>query len=118
MRTLSIVLAATAAAAIAVPAAAREDAPQGGAWIDCQVGSIQAFRDRLVVKCAGPAGGEAPREFALEMVDRMADSVLRLSIEAKGRGKPLGLLYVKDKAANPAGCDVERCRRVAGVELK
>lgn len=107
-----------AAAALAAPAAAREDAPAGGAWTECNVTSISAYRDRLVLKCGGIAGGETPREFAVELVDRMADIVLKLSIEAKGRAKPLNVLYVKDAAANPAGCDRERCRRVAALELK
>lgn len=117
MRRLPILL-ALAAAAIAAPAAARDDAPAGGAWTDCQVASIAAYRDRLVVKCGGIAGGEAPREFALEMVDRLTDVVLRLAVEAKGKARPLSILYVKDAIANPAGCAPERCRRVAAVELK
>lgn len=118
MRRLPIALIALAAAGAAIPAVAREEAPAGGAWTDCQVSSIAAYRDRLVVKCSGVAGGETPREFALEMVDRMADVVLRLAIEAKGKARPLSILYVKDAVANPAGCAPERCRRAAAVELK
>ena len=118
MRTQLIALTAVAILAAASPAVARDEAPEGGAWTECQVSSITAYRDRLVVKCSGMAGGEAPREFAVELVDRMAELVLRLSIEAKGRARPLNVLYVKSASANPAGCAAEGCRRVAGVELK
>ena len=58
---------------------------------------------------------ETPREFAMELNDRLADIVIRLATEAKGRGKPLGVLYVKASAANPAGCVPERCRRLVAV---
>ncbi len=116
MRLALLALAATMT--LTAPAVAQE-APEGGAWIDCAVGSVAAFRDRVVVKCSNvPAGGEAPREFAMEMNDRLADVVLKFAVEAKGRGKPLGLLYVKATPANPAGCAPERCRRIAAVELK
>jgi hypothetical protein len=119
MRTLFLAL-AVSAAALTGPALA-QDAPEGGAWTDCQVSSITAFRDRLVLRCGGAAlagAGETPREFAMELADQMSEPVLRMAIEAKGRGKPLGVLYVKAAMSNPAGCAVDRCRRIAAVELK
>lgn len=100
------------------------DAPEGGAWTDCTVASIAAFRDHLVVRCATPAvslqGGAEPglREFALEATGPLSDPVLRLAMAAKSGGRPLAVLYVRDQAANPVGCLADRCRRIAGVELK
>jgi hypothetical protein len=106
-------------------AARAEDPPSGGAWIDCTVVSVAAFRDRLIVRCASaaPARGlqgeaETPREFAIESIGPLTEPVLRLAIEAKGRGRPLAILYVRDPSANPAGCPADRCRRIAAVELK
>ena len=107
-------------------AAAAADAPEGGGWADCAVTSISAFRDRLVVRCApsAPVSGlqgaaaETPREFAIEATGPLTEPVLRLAIEAKGRGKPLAILYVRDPAANPLGCLADRCRRIAGAELR
>lgn len=101
-------------------AAGAADAPDGGAWIDCSVTAVAAFRDHLTVRCA-PSGlqGEAtPREFAIEATGPLTEPVLRLAIEAKGRGKPLAILYVRDAGANPPGCPVDRCRRIAALELK
>lgn len=114
-----------AAAALAGPASAG-DAPEGGAWVDCSVASVAAFRDRVVVHCAGPAApsgltGAAdgpPRDFAIETTGPLTDPVLRLAVAAKGGGRPLAILYVKDPGANPSGCPADRCRRIAGVELK
>lgn len=113
-----------AAAALAGPARAG-DAPEGGAWVDCTVSSVAAFRDRVVVHCATPVattaqGGTdgAPRDFAIETVGPLTDPVLRLAVTAKGGGRPLAILYVKDPGANPSGCPADRCRRIAGVELK
>jgi len=109
---------------LSVPALAA-DAPEGGAWIDCSVTSVAAFRDHLLVRCAAPAaaglqGGSdtAPREFAIEAMGPLTDPVLRLAMAAKSGGRPLAILYVRDPAANPAGCPVDRCRRIAAVELK
>lgn len=102
------------------------DAPEGGAWTDCSVTAVAAFRDRLIVRCAAPppgaplqGGSDAPpREFAIEAMGPLTEPVLRLAIEAKGRGRPLIILYVRDASANPPGCPVDRCRRIAAVELK
>lgn len=100
------------------------DAPDGGGWINCSVTSVAAFRDHLTVHCgatetASGLRGEAQlREFAIESTGPLAEPVLRLAIEAKGRGKPLAILFVRDPAANPPGCPVDRCRRIAGLELK
>lgn len=128
-RTLDSMKAITLAAAllltaVAAPVLAEEDSPEGGAWTECQVSEITAFRDRLEVRCTGTASrgidGETPvpRQFAVETRDPLTDSLLRLAIEAKGRTRPLSILYVKAPAANPAGCAPETCRRVAGVTLK
>ncbi|MDB5468662.1 MAG: hypothetical protein JWR84_222 [Caulobacter sp.] len=102
-----------------------QDAPEGGAWIDCTVAEIAAFRDRIEIVCAGPAAvkgmaGEksGPRRFAVETRDPLTESLLPLAIEAKGRGRTLGILYVVAPEANPADCARETCRRAAGVVLK
>ena len=103
------------------------EAPAGGAWTDCSVVSVAAFRDYVLVTCAeapgaglkgaGVANG-TPREFGIESMIPLTDPVLRLSMVAKSGGRPLGILFVKDAVANPPGCLLERCRRIAGVELK
>lgn len=106
-------------------AASAADAPEGGAWTDCSVTSVAAFRDHLVVRCAAPAAtglqgasDTAPREFAIEAMGPLTDPVLRLAMAAKSGGRPLAVLYVRDPAANPVGCPADRCRRIAAVELK
>lgn len=93
-------------------------APEGGAWADCTVIGVGVYRDRFELKCAGAASADNPRVFAIEMMDRMTDPVLRMGLEAKARGKPLAVLYVKATIANPAGCPPETCRRIVGVESK
>lgn len=93
-------------------------APEGGAWTDCPVTSVTIHRDRLELKCAGTAGADNPRVFAIESLDRMTDFVLRMALDAKARGKPLSLLYVKSPVANPTGCAVETCRRIVAAESK
>ncbi len=107
-------------------AAVAADAPDGGAWTDCSVASVAAFRDRVVIHCtaqsggAGPAGSSdgGPRDFAIEAMGPLTDPVLRLAVSAKATGRPLAILYVKDAVANPPGCSADRCRRIAGIELK
>lgn len=105
-------------------AASAADAPAGGAWTDCSVASVAAFRDHLTIHCGAPtlaSGllGEAQlREFAIESTGPLTEPVLRLAIEAKDRGRPLAILFVRDAAANPPGCPLDRCRRIAGLELK
>ena len=108
-------------------AATAAEAPTGGAWTDCSVTSVAAFRDYLLVTCAaGPGAGlqgsgiatGTPREFGIESMSPLTDPVLRLSMAAKAGGRPLAILFVKDSAANPPGCLLDRCRRIAGVELK
>jgi len=103
------------------------EAPAGGAWTDCSVVSVAAFRDYVLVTCAEAPGAGlkgagvatgTPREFGIEAMSPLTDPTLRLSMAAKAGGRPLGILYVKDSAANPPGCLLERCRRIAGVELK
>ncbi len=113
-----------AAALLAAPAPVlAQDAPEGGAWIDCTVSEIAAFRDRLEVACAAPAKGmagdkAAPRRFAVENRDPLTDNLLSLAIEAKGRARPLAILYVVSSDANPVDCDRETCRRAAAAILK
>jgi hypothetical protein len=80
MRTL--ILAIAAASALSTPAVA-QDTPEGGAWTDCAVASVALLRDRLVVKCGGLAGADAPRMFAMESSDRLLDPVLRIALDAK-----------------------------------
>ena len=85
--------------------------------------SVAAFRAYLLVSCAAPSGpagsaGAPPREFGIESLSPLTDPVLRLAMAAKAGGRPLAILYVKDQAANPPGCMLDRCRRIAGVELK
>lgn len=111
------------AAGLLAGAARAGETPPGGAWAECQVTAVAAFRDRVELRCAGPAadlaGGEgAPREFAIETLGPLTEPVLRLAIAAKDRGRPLGVLFVKDAAANPGGCVADRCRRIAGIELR
>lgn len=121
MRTI---MAAILMAAGALAGAARAgEAPAGGAWAECQVTAVAAFRDRVELRCAGAAadlsGGEGvPREFAVETLGPLTEPTLRLAIAAKDRARPLGVLYVKDAAANPGGCAADRCRRIAGIELR
>lgn len=126
MRLLLPTLAACAlltggsALAQTAPLAGAPDAstPEGGAWTDCPVTAVAVYRDRLEIKCAGAASAENPRAFAIEMIDRMSDPVLRMALEAKARGKPLAILYVKASMSNPSGCARETCRRMVGVESK
>ncbi len=105
-----------------VPVLAQE-APEGGAWTDCMVSEIAAFRDRVEIVCAAPGKGmagekSAPRRFAIENRDPLTEGLLPLAIEAKGKGRPLGILYVVSAEANPTDCAKETCRRMAGVVLK
>lgn len=93
-------------------------APEGGAWTECAVTSVAIYRDRLELKCAGAASADNPRVFAVESMDRMTDPVLRMALDAKARGKPMSLLYVKATMANPAGCAAETCRRIVAAESK
>lgn len=121
----SILTALIVFAGLSGPALAAE-APEGGAWTDCAVTSVSVYRDHVSVHCAASApapalqgAGEAiPREFAIETAGLLTDPVLRLALEAKGRGKPLAILYVRDASANPPGCVADGCRRIAAVELK
>lgn len=106
-----------AASALSAPVLA-DDAPEGGAWADCAVTSVTLLRDRMVVKCAGLAGADNPRLFAMETNDRLLDPVLRIALDAKSRGKPMGVLYVKATIASPAGCQPADCRRLVAVESK
>ncbi len=115
MRTLLLALAA--ASALATPAFA-QDTPEGGAWTDCTVASVALLRDRMLVKCAGLAGADTPRTFAMETNDRLLDPVLRIALDGKARGKPIGVLYVKATMASPPGCAPADCRRLVAVESK
>jgi hypothetical protein len=117
MRTICAVL--ILASGLTGPALAAET-PAGGAWLDCSVATIGAYRDRVTVSCAASnlQGGDAPREFAIEAMGPLTDPVLRLAMAAKSGARPLAILYVKDPAANPPGCAADRCRRIAAVELK
>lgn len=119
MKRLLLVAALLAAP---LPALAQEP-PEGGAWADCTVSEIAAFRDRLEVACAAPAKGMAgekagPSRFAVETRDPLTESLLTLALEAKGRTRTLRVLYVVAPEANPADCPAETCRRAAGVVLK
>jgi hypothetical protein len=113
-----------AAALLLAPAPViAQDAPEGGAWTDCTVSEIAAYRDYVEIACAAPAKGmavekAAPRRFAVESRDPLTDGLLKLAIEAKGRGRPLGILYVVSPDANPADCPKDTCRRAAAVVLK
>ncbi len=115
MRTLILALAAVST--LAAPALA-QDPPEGGAWTDCAVTSVTLLRDRMVVKCGGLAGADNPRIFAIETNDRLLDPVLRIALDAKARGRPMGVLYVKATMASPAGCAPADCRRLVAVESK
>ena len=117
MRTICAVL--ILAAGLTSPTLAAE-APAGGAWLDCTVATIGAYRDRLTVSCAASSllGADAPQEFAIEAMGPLTDPVLRLAMAAKSGARPLAILYVKDPSANPPGCVADRCRRIAAVELK
>lgn len=126
MRTVLTVLSLALGLGLTGAATAAE-APAGGAWTDCSVTSVAAFRDYLLVSCAAAPGpglqgaGVAtgtPREFGIESMSPLTDPVLRLAMAAKSGARPLAILYVKDSAANPPGCMLDRCRRIAGVELK
>ena len=111
------------AASLAPVSAWAQDAPEGGAWTDCTVSEIAAYRDRLEVACAAPAKGMAgekagPSRFAVESRDPLTESLLTLALEAKGRARTLRVLYVVSPQANPADCPAETCRRAAAAVLK
>lgn len=102
-----------------------QDAPEGGAWTDCTVAEIAAYRDRIEITCAAPAAGKTlpgekpdPRRFAVESRDPLTEGLLTLAIEAKSKGRPLGILYVVSPEANPADCGRLTCRRAAGAVLR
>ncbi|MCE3288936.1 MAG: hypothetical protein K0R83_948 [Caulobacter sp.] len=125
MKRLLLIAALLAApsATFAPIAAWAQDAPDGGAWSDCTVSEIAAYRDRLEIACAAPAKGMAgekagPSRFAVETRDPLTESLLTLAIEAKGRTRTLRVLYVVAPEANPADCPAETCRRAAGAVLK
>ena len=115
MRTLIFAL---AAASVLPNLALAQEAPEGGAWTDCAVTAVTVLRDRMVVKCSGLAGADNPRMFALETSDRLLDPVLRIALDGKARGKPIGVLYVKATIASPPGCAPADCRRLVAVESK
>jgi hypothetical protein len=119
---IAALLAASPAALAPLPAIA-QDVPDGGAWTDCTISEIAAYRDRLEIACAAPAKGMAgekagPNRFAVETRDPLTESLLTLAIEAKGRARTLRILYVVASEANPADCPAETCRRAAGAVLK
>ena len=101
-------------------------APNGGAWIDCNIIAISAYRDHIGVTCAAPAGvglsgqspDDTPRQFAVEMTNALADALLRLSQQAVTLKRPLRLLYVIAPEGNPSGCPAKTCRGIVGVELR
>ena len=127
MKTL---LRLTVAALLLVPSfAGAQDlpsAPNGGAWMECNVTVISAYRDHIGVSCAAPAGiglsgqsaEDTPRQFAVEMTNALADAVLRLSQQAVTLRRPLRLLYVVAPEGNPSGCPAKTCRGIVGVELR
>jgi len=117
MRILLSALAALIFATLSIPALA-QDTPEGGAWTDCPVTAVTVMRDRMVVKCGGLAGADNPRMFAIETSDRLLDPVLRVALDAKARGKSIGVLYVKATLASPSGCLPADCRRLVAVESK
>jgi len=102
---------------LSVPAGAQET-PEGWVWTDCQVTGVTVMRERMVVKCAGLAGANTARQFAMESSDRLLDPVLRIALDAKARGRPMGVLYAKPTAASPPGCEAADCRRLVAVESK
>lgn len=105
------------AALLSAPAGAQE-APEGWVWTDCPVTGVTVMRERMVVKCAGLAGADTPRQFAMESSDRLLDPVLRIALDAKARGRPMGVLYAKSTAASPPGCAPADCRRLVAAESK
>lgn len=122
LRLMKHLLIAAALLAAPLPALA-QDAPEGGAWADCTVSEIAAYRDRLEIACTAAAKGMAgekagPNRFAVETRDPLTESLLTLAIEAKGRTRTLRVLYVVSPQANPADCPAETCRRAAAAVLK
>lgn len=123
-RLLPAIALLAATAPVLTPGALAQDAPEGGAWIDCGITEIAAFRDRVEIACSLPAAGKGagdkaqPRRFAVENRDPLTESLLPLAIEAKGRARPLAILYVVSPEANPTDCDRETCRRAAAAILK
>ncbi len=127
MKTL---LSLTAALTLLAPALAgaqdTSDAPTGGAWTDCNITVISAYRNRIAVSCAAPVpngvAGQAPdstpRQFAVEMTNPLADAVLRLAQQAIALKRPVRVLYVVSPEGNPAGCDVKICRGIVGIEAR
>jgi hypothetical protein len=120
---IAALILAPAAPVLAPTSAWAQDVPDGGAWADCTVSEVAAYRDRVEIACAAPAKGmagekPAPRRFAVESRDPLTESLLTLALEAKGRGRPLDVLYVVAPEANPAECPAETCRRAAGAVLK
>lgn len=93
-----------------------EDTPTGGAWIDCNLVGITAYRNRIGVVCTPLSG--APSQFAVEMTNPLADAVLRLAQQSLTLKRPLRVLYVVAPEGNPAGCDPKTCRGIVGVEAR
>lgn len=93
------------------------DTPAGGAWTECSLLAISAYRNRIGIACApGPAG--APTQFAVEMTNPLADATLRLAQQSLTLKRPLRVLYVIAPEGNPAGCDPKTCRGIVGIEAR
>jgi hypothetical protein len=120
MKTL---LSLTAAALLLGPAFASADdapaAPAGGAWAECNILAISAYRDHIGLICMPPSPDDgAPRQFAVEMTNPLSDAVLRLAQQSLTLKRPLRLLYVVAPEGNPNGCPAKTCRGIVGVEAR
>jgi hypothetical protein len=114
----------TAALLLAAPTlAGAEDAPDvpaGGAWTECNILAISAYRNRIGLTCApsAVAGDSTPRQFAVEMTNPLADATLRLAQQSLTLKRPLRVLYVVAPQGNPVGCDEKTCRGIVGIEAR
>lgn len=116
---MRLMAAALALALLTPPLAWSQDSPDtpaGGAWINCDLVSISAYRNRIAITCAGLTG--APNTFAVEMTNPLADATLRLAQQSLTLKRPLRVLYVIAPEGNPAGCDPKNCRGIVGIEAR
>lgn len=103
-----------------VPATAQDapDTPAGGAWTECSLLAISAYRGRIGITCTPDADKTAPSQFAVEMTNPLADATLRLAQQSLTLKRPLRVLYVIAPEGNPAGCDPKNCRGIVGIEAR
>lgn len=94
------------------------DTPDGGAWTDCSLVAISAWRNRIGITCAPGPDKTAPSQFSVEMTNPLADATLRLAQQSMTLKRPLRVLYVISPDGNPMGCDKANCRGIVAIEAR